>query len=137
MLIMMTEKHPVAMQICIASHKNENSYSYDFSAVTEVSLSVFFSSKHDKLLALFCLNLGFKLKIFPGLILLRIFTTFIFVKTWRFTKFSNICWKWLQSIKSRKEDMVLSRGWKFWFAFYQTFKEWSPLYLSTLKSGHS
>ena len=69
------------------SHKNENSYSYDFSAVTEVSLSVFFPSKHEKLLALFCLNLGFKLKIFPGLISLRIFTTFIFVKTWRFTKF--------------------------------------------------
>ena len=88
----------------------------------------FFSSK---LLALFCLNLGFKLKIFPGLISLRIFTTFIFVKTWRFTKFPNICWKWLQSIKCRKEDMVLSRGWKFWFAFYQTFKEWSPLYLPT------
>ena len=96
----------------------------------------FFSSKHGKLLALFCLNLGFKLKIFPGLISLRIFTTFIFVKTWRFTKFPNICWKWLQSIKCKKEDMVLSRGWKFWFAFYQTFKEWSPLYLPTLKSGH-
>ena len=46
------------------SHKNENSYSYDFSAVTEVSLSVFLPSKHGKLLALFCLNLWFKL-VFP------------------------------------------------------------------------
>ena len=114
--------------------ENENSYSYDFSAVTDVSLSVFFLSKHGKLLALFCLNLGFKLKIFPGLISPRIFTTFIFVKTWGFSKFPNICWKWLvQSIKCRKKDMVLTKGWKFWFAFYQTFKEWSPLYLSTLK----
>jgi|ERR1711971_1552250 len=25
--------------------------------------------------------------------------------------------------KNRKEDMVLSRGWTFWFAFYQSFKE--------------
>ena len=48
------------------SHKNEHSYSYDFSAVRSF-VNSFFSSKHGKLLALFCLNLGFKLKIIPAI----------------------------------------------------------------------
>ena len=39
------------------SHKYENSYSYDLSAVTEVLLSVFVLSKHGKVLALFSLKL--------------------------------------------------------------------------------
>ena len=91
----------------------------------------FFFIKHGKFLALFCLNLAFKLKIFPGLISMRIFTTFIFVKTWQFFFFKHLLKVVTKYIKKKKEDMVLSRGSKFWFAFYQTYKEWSPLYLPT------
>ena len=96
----------------------------------------FFSSKHGKLLALFCLS-WVQIENLSRVDFTEHFHYFYFCQNMVIHKVFKHLLKVVTEYKmQKKEDMVLSRGWKFWFAFYQTFKEWSPLYLPTLKSGH-